>query len=346
MRTALIIGGRGQSGRAIGERLAAEGWDVTSTTAGPLPEPATTAGVRWVGLARDEVADLTAVVRSDIDLVVDVTAYTPAHAEQLIALGNRVSAAIVMSTLSVYSDEGGRSLDEATDEATFPTWPVPIPEDWATLPPGDGSYSTRKVAVERALRERAPWPVTIVRPGAIHGRHSHHLREWYFIKRVLDGRRQVVLPFEGTSVFQPTATANLAELVTLAADRPGNRTLNCGDLDPPSVAEISAIVDDLMHWSTERVLVTGPEPAPTVGNHPWAVPRPVVADMRRARAELGYRQATSYAEAITDTLAWALEVSTGRDWRQVFPTLAGYPTELFDYQAEDAYLAGTTAPRG
>jgi len=344
VRTALIIGGRGQSGRAIGDRLVEDGWTVTCTTAGPLPEPATTAGVRWIGLARDEVGDLTAVIPSDFDLVVDVTAFTPAHAEQLLALGDRVGAAIVLSTLSVYSDADGRSLDEATDEATFPAWPEPIPEDWATLPPGDDTYSSRKVAVERILRERAQWPVTIVRPGAIHGRHSHHLREWYFIKRVLDGRRQVILPFGGTSVFQPTATANLARLVALAADQPGHRTLNCGDLDPPSVAEISAIVDDLMHWSTERVLVPGPEPAPTVGNHPWAVPRPVVADMTRARAELGYRQATSYTEAITDTLAWALDITEGLDWRRVFPTLAGYPTELFDYVAEDDYLAGTEAP--
>ena len=81
-----------------------------------------------------------------------------------------------MSTLSVYSDQEGRSLEEAKDEASFPEWPVPLPEDWPTVPPGDDGYSARKAAVEQALRERAPWPVTIVRPGAIHGPYSHHLR--------------------------------------------------------------------------------------------------------------------------------------------------------------------------
>jgi nucleoside-diphosphate-sugar epimerase len=158
---------------------------------------------------------------------------------------------------------------------------------------------------------------------------------------VLDGRRQVILPFAGASVFQTTATVNLAELVTLAAGRPGHRTLNCGDLDAPSAAQISAIIDGLMDWSTERVLVAGPAPTPNVGDHPWCVPRPVVADMRRAEAELGYREAASYAGSLARTLAWAVKACSGHDWREVLPTLAGYPGELFDYGAEDAYLAGS-----
>jgi nucleoside-diphosphate-sugar epimerase len=106
------------------------------------------------------------------------------------------------------------------------------------------------------------------------------------------------------------------------------------------VAEISETIDELMHWSTDRVLVAGPEPAPTVGDHPWCVPRPVVADMTRAQTELGYRQAVTYAEAVEDALAWAVAAARARDWREVFPTLAGYRADLFDYAAEDAYLAG------
>jgi hypothetical protein len=89
---------------------------------------------------------------------------------------------------------------------------------------------------------------------------------------------------------------------------------------------------------TERILVEGPEPAPTVGNHPWAVPRPVIADMSAAGSELAYVQPLSYAEAMADTLPWAIEAVGDRDWREVFPTLARYP-ELFDYAAEDAWLA-------
>ena len=339
MSRALVIGGRGQSGSAICERLLADGWDVTATTTGPVPDPASSA-LRWITVNRDEVEDLGAVLPGDTDLVVDVLAFTARHAEQLVSMGHRVGSVIALSTLSVYTDAEHRSLEGAEDEASFPAWPVPIPEDWPTLAPGADGYSARKAAVEEVLRERAPCPVTIVRPGALHGRHSHHLREWYFIKRALDRRRQVILPFDGESIFQPTAARNLAELVALAAGAPGDRTLNCGDLDPPTVSSISSTIDDLMGWTTERVLVSGPEPEPTVGNHPWSVPRPVVADMTRARDDLGYRQAVTYEEALYETLEWALSACAGRDWREVFPRLAAYPTDLFDYAAEDAFLAG------
>ena len=343
MPQAVIIGGRGQCGHAIGQRLVAAGWTVTATTTGPCPDPADFPGIAWVTADRDH-DDLARAVPDGTDVVVDTLAFTSPQAERLIALGSRIGSAIVLSTASVYTDERGRSLDESTDEDSFPAWPVPIPEDCPTLPPGDATYSTRKAAIEDILRHQAPWPVTILRPGAIYGPHSRHLREWYFIKRVLDRRRRVILPFNGESVFQPTATVNLAELVALAADRPASRTLNCGDLQPPSVARISAIVDDLMNWSTERYLVPGAEPAPTVGNHPWSVPRPVIADMTRAQAELGYQERSSYAEALAETLAWVLSASSGRDWRELLPGLAAYPGDLFDYEAEDAYLARAGSP--
>jgi nucleoside-diphosphate-sugar epimerase len=335
---ALIVGGRGQSGLAIGRRLVEAGWTVTATSSGAIPGEAGAPGVRWVSLDRDEAGGLESVVGGDTDVVVDVTAYQHRHAAQLLSLGDRIGSAVVLSTLSVYTDAEGRTLD-AADESGFPSWPVPVPEDWPTVPPAETGYSAGKAAVEQALRRAAPWPVTIVRPGAIYGRHSRHLREWYFIKRALDRRRQVVLPFAGESVFQPTAAVNLAELVSLAAARPGARTVNCGDLDPPTVAEISAIVDDLMGWTTEKVLVEGPPPEPNVGDHPWAVPRPVVADMSRARSELGYDERSGYRDALADVLPWAVEAASAGEWRQVFPTLAGYPVDLFDYAAEDRYLS-------
>jgi nucleoside-diphosphate-sugar epimerase len=337
MGTALIVGGRGQSGLAIGRRLVDEGWSVTGTSSGAFPDPGVVPGVRWAALRRDEPGELESVAGAGFDVVVDVTAFQPDHAAQLLTLGDRIGSAVVLSTLSVYTDPQGRTL-AGTGEAGFPEWPVPIPEDWATVPASDLDYSSRKAGIEQLLRNEAPWPVTIVRPGAIYGRHSRHLREWYFIKRVIDGRRRVVLPFRGESVFQPTAAVNLAELVSLAAARPGRRTLNCGDIDPPAVTEISTIVDDLMGWQTERVLVAGPAPEPSVGDHPWAVPRPVVADMSRAEEELGYRERSSYRDALAEVLPWAVDAASGRDWQDVFPTLAGYPVNLFDYEGEDAYL--------
>jgi nucleoside-diphosphate-sugar epimerase len=338
MPKAFVIGGRGQSGIAIGQRLVAGGWTVTATANGRQPDAGVAPGVTWARFDRS-ADDLAPLVEEGTDVVVDVISFKLDHARQLAGLGDRVGGAVVLSTLSVYSDAGGRSLDTAEDDATFPDWPVPVPESQPTLPPGDERYSEQKAAVEQFLRDEAPWPVAILRPGAIHGRYSRHLREWYFIKRALDGRRTAVLPYEGASAFQPTATVNLAELAALAAERGSGGTYNCGDLDPPSPAEISGIIDDLMGVRTERALVPGAITEENVGNHPWAVPRPVVSDMSAAQEELGYRQVASYAEAVTETVRWAVEAVEGRDWHEVFPRLAGYPGDLFDYAAEDAYLA-------
>jgi hypothetical protein len=112
---------------------------------------------------------------------------------------------------------------------------------------------------------------------------------------------------------------------------------NCADLAPKSVAEISATIDGLTGWETQRILVDGPPPAPTVGDHPWAVPRPVVAGMAVALDEVGYEQPATYSEAVVESVTWALESCAGRVWREVFTTLTNHP-DLFDYAAEEAFL--------
>ncbi|MCU1378155.1 MAG: sle [Acidimicrobiales bacterium] len=314
---ALVVGGRGQSGRAITAALAADGWEVTATSS------VETDG--FVGVDRTLAGSLGAAVGDGVDLLVDVVAYRPADATQLVALGDRIGAAVVLSTLSVYFD----GLDD---------WPDPLVETQPTIAPGDSGYSDRKVAIERALLDEAPFPVTVVRPGAIVGVGTRHLREWWFLKRALDRRPRLVLAEGGTSVFQPTLAVNLGELVRVAAASPGNRVVNCGELDPPTVAEIGRLVAP----DVEQVLVAGEPPAPSVGDHPWLVPRPVRCDMTAALA-LGYRPVADYASGLEEVLEWARSVTVGRDWREVFPRLAQYPMALFDYEAEDRWLATMTS---
>ena len=325
MRSALIIGGRGQCGRAIAERLIVDGWDVTATSSQPVADGPPE--VKWTSQSHAQIA-------GEFDVVVDCLAYTREDAEELLAFGERIGSAVVISTVAVYTDQHGRSMEDPE----LPRWPIPVPVGQPVLAPGEG-YARGKAAVEATLRERASWPVTILRPAAIHGRRSRHLREWYFIKRVLDRRSQVILPYEGRYVLQPAAVLNLAELVALAAAKPGGRVLNCGDLDPPTPAQISEIIDGVLGWQTDRVLIKGPPPSPTVGAHPWCGPRDVILDMTTAEQELGYRQPLTYAEAISDTVEWAVSAVGQGDWRQIFSFLAKYPADLFDYEAEDAYLA-------
>jgi nucleoside-diphosphate-sugar epimerase len=287
---------------------------------------------------RTREGELEAALGDGADVLIDVIAYTPDDAEQLLSLGDRVGSFIAISSASVYRDTEGRTLDEAADDESFPQFSVPISEDNPTVEPGPETYSTLKVAMERTLREGASAPVTIVRPCAIHGPGSQHAREWYFLRRALDSRPVIVHAFQGASIFHTTSVANLAELVFRAAERPGTRTLNCGDPDPPNVLRIARAVRRAAGHTAVEVLVADGPPAPNVGESPWTGPWPVVLDMTYAAAELAYSPVTTYADSVGETCRWLKEATDGRDWREVLPDLARYPGDLFDYEAEDTFL--------
>lgn len=45
-----------------------------------------------------------------------------------------------------------------------------------------------------------------------------------------------------------------------------------------------------------------------------------------------------YAEQVVPAIDWLLAVAP-LDWPEAFPTLASYPFDLFDYEAEDRVFA-------
>ncbi|MFD5573500.1 NAD-dependent epimerase/dehydratase family protein [Streptomyces cadmiisoli] len=339
MKRAVVIGATGQIGRPAVRALARDGWAVTAASRGGDRDPSWPDDVRSVRLDREDDAALTAVIGEDCDLVVDMVAFGAGHARQLTSLAGRVGSAVVVSSVSVYEDDRGRSFDTQAEPGGFPVYPVPIPETQRTVQPGETSYSTRKAALEHELLTVGDrLPATLLRAGAVHGPHCRTPRELYFVKRNLDGRRRRVLAQGGASRFHPVSVHTLAELIRLAAARPASRVLNACDGEAPTVAEIAAAIDGVMGVRTETVLVDGPPPAPTVGDTPWTVPVPVVCDMSAAERELGHRPVVRYAETLPETVEWIERRLAGRDWREAYPKMFQTYGDLFDYAAEDAWL--------
>ncbi|MFD3376906.1 MULTISPECIES: NAD-dependent epimerase/dehydratase family protein [unclassified Streptomyces] len=339
MGRAVVIGATGQIGRVAVGALATDGWEVTAVSRGGGRDESWPDGVRTARADRADDSALAAAVGDGCDVLVDMVAYGPEHARQLTSLAGRVGSAVVVSSLSVYEDDKGRNFDTQEQPDGFPEYPVPVPEGQRTIAPGETSYSTRKAGLERELLAAADQlPTTLLRAGAIHGPHCRTPRELYFVKRNLDGRRRRVLAYGGESRFHPASVHNIAELVRLAARRPGARALNAVDPDAPTVAEIAVAIDAVMGVETESVLVDGPAPAETVGDTPWSVPHPVVCDMTAAERELGYRAVARYAETLPDTVAWIERQLAGRDWREAYPKMFQSYGDLFDYAAEDAWL--------
>ncbi|WP_172638857.1 NAD-dependent epimerase/dehydratase family protein [Streptomyces tailanensis] len=337
----MVIGATGQIGRVAVGALARDGWKVTAVSrGGDRDEGWPDEGVRIASADRADDAALSAAIGDGCDVLVDMVAYGPEHARQLTGLADRIGSAVVVSSVSVYEDDKGRNFDTQAEPDGFPEYPVPLPESQRTVRPGEASYSTRKAGLERellAVGDRLP--TTLLRAGAIHGPHCRTPRELYFVKRNLDGRRRRVIAYGGESRFHPASVHNIAELIRLAAARPGTRALNAVDPDAPKVTEIAAAIDAVMGVETENVLVDGPPPGPTVGDTPWSVPVPVVCDMSAAERELGYRPVVRYAKTLPDTVTWIEgQLAGGRDWREAYPKMFQAYGDLFDYAAEDAWL--------
>lgn len=339
-----MIGATGQIGRAAVRALAEDGWEVRAASRGGGGDEAWPEGVRSVRVDRGDSEALTAALGDGCDVLLDCVAYDAGHAQQLLGLADRIGSAVVISSAAVYEDERGRSFDTQDQPDGFPEYPVPVPETYRTVAPSDLSYGTKKVALERELLAAGDrLPTTLLRAGAIHGPYSPTLRELWFIKRVLDKRPVRVLAWGGESRFSPASSSNIAELVRLAARKPGSRVLNAVDPRTPTVAEIGAAIDAAMEYSCETILVDGPPPVDHVGESGWSVPRPLVFGMAAAERELDYRAVTTYEDSLPATIAWTVHALRERDWREVFPVLAERAKtqgDPFDYAAEDRWLAG------
>ncbi|MFI1725507.1 NAD-dependent epimerase/dehydratase family protein [Streptomyces sp. NPDC020489] len=335
----MVIGATGQIGRVAVGALAQDGWEVTAVSRGGGRDERWPGDVRAVRADREDDTALAIAVGDGCEVLVDMVAYGSAHARQLTGLADRVGSAVVISSVSVYEDDKGRNFDTQDEPGGFPEYPVGITEDQRTVQPSERSYSTRKVALERELLAAGErLPTTLLRAGAIHGPHCRTPRELWFVKRNLDGRARRVLSYGGRSRFHPASVHNIAELVRLAAARPGTRVLNAVDPDAPTVAEIARAVDAVMGVEREDVLVEGPPPALGVGDTPWSVPVPIVCDMGAAERELGYRPVVRYAETLPATVDWIERNLAGRDWREAYPKMATSYGDLFDYSAEDAWF--------
>ena len=338
MSQAFILGGTGQIGLAIAERLLTEGWQVTLGGRGNQAVPPRVAemGAKYQRVDRSDLGELASAIEAGCDLLVDTVAFDDFHANQLLAVQQNVGQIIAISSASVYCDEQRRTLDEARLNG-FPELPHRITEEQSTVDPGPSTYSTRKVAMERTLLDGATRPVAVLRPCAIYGPFSAHPREWWFVKRLLDGREKIPLAYFGQSRFQTSATVNIAALVSSLVVCKAHGVFNVGDPDSPTVFQIGEAI--IAACAINAVLVpidTEPFP-PSIGATPWSVPKTFTIDDSKAR-QAGYHPVGPYADTVTDACRWLL-LQDREDWRGHFPQLAVYPYNLFDYEAEDRFFA-------
>jgi nucleoside-diphosphate-sugar epimerase len=331
--TGAVIGVSGQIGTAVARRMLHDGWNVRGLHNTPAPLPDDLAAVQVTIGDRNDDKVLAGVLAGGVDGVVDTIAYTSEHAHQLLGFAGKIAAVAVVSSIAVYADEQGHSIGQGS-----PRWHEPIHESQPLVPATDSTYGGGKVLVENTLLEANRFPVTSLRPAAVCGPGSRHLREWWAIKRVLDDRAVVPLKYRGLSKFHPSSTANIAALAVHCLQLPGSRILNAADPDCPTVHEIVNLVADAMDHTWQVILLPDEHSSGPVGETPWTDQTPIVLDTSASLA-VGYQPADSYATAMPSLVEAARTETAGRDWREVYPDFASYAAAMFDYAAEDDVIA-------
>lgn len=147
------------------------------------------------------------------------------------------------------------------------------------------------------------------------------------------------MAYDGQSLFHTSAAANIAALVLVALEKPDMRILNVADPTALTVAEIGGAIAGELGYGGHLLPVKANSEG--IGHTPWSVPAPFVLDTRAAHT-LGYAPATTYQRAIGTMCDWLRSRAT-EPWRELFPILASYPRDLFDYAAEDRFLSSALA---
>lgn len=340
MPSAFVFGGSGQFGIAVASHLAELGWDVTAACHNGRRIPCDLASRGVIEVDASGVSRLAIVKGTNklFDAIIDPTAYNDNDARELLDVQPRTGALVSISSASVYVDHQGRSLNDA-GILGFPDFSTPIAESNPTVTPGEGSYAARKVAMEQVLLD-ARVPTAILRPCAAYGLYARHLREWWFIKRALDARPAIPLASNGENIFHTSSTTGVAELTAALLRDSRSGLFNVGDSDPPSVREIAAAIESALQlpvpvagFAGDAVGVNAGSAG--VGDSPWTAPRSFILDTRKAES-LGCVGKT-YRDQVSTVCTWAREQAKSQS--DPFPLSVIYGMNMFDYDAEDRYLA-------
>jgi nucleoside-diphosphate-sugar epimerase len=311
----LVLGGTRFLGPPVVRTALAAGWQVTLFNRGKS-NPELFKDLEQIAGDRD-AGTLEGLKGRKWDAVVDTSAYVPAHVLQSCELlRDNVGHYVLVSTVSVYPDQSGETIDETTATS------VPKPE-WlaqaSTIREGQAHYGPMKADCERTADKAMPGRVTIVRPGLIVGPEDSTDRFTYWPVRCARGG-EVLAPGEPDGEVQFVDVRDVgAFCFAVAAARPAGAFNVVGFKGRLSMAEllhgckVTLNTECSFTWVGEEVLLANKVRAYT--EMPLWLPkgrRGHFANQKAVAAGLKFRPV---AETIRDTEAWHRTRPADYEWR-------------------------------
>jgi nucleoside-diphosphate-sugar epimerase len=339
----LLIGGSGFIGPATAAALQSSGHHVTVFHRGKTRTPE---GAEEILGDRQLLQDYQLEFRRQkFDVVVDFVLSSGRQAQQLMDTFRGIAGRVVaLSSMDVYrawgvfygSESGELQEMPVNEDAALRTNPQTYPPEVlkkvrVMLPWLDEHYD--KVSVERQVLSDHAFPGTVLRLPMIYGPGDYGHRFHAVLKRIDDGRRQIIFAADVATWRTPRGYVDdVGAAVALAAVSPesAGRIYNVCEAESFSELDWARKIASAAGWTGEFVVL----PQDRTPKHllmPGNTAQHLVVSSERIRKELGYQEAVSREEAIRRTIAWERANPPAQ------------PMAQFDYVAEDEALSRSKA---
>ncbi|MEW6033315.1 MAG: NAD-dependent epimerase/dehydratase family protein [Chloroflexota bacterium] len=226
--------------------------------------------------------------------------------------------------------------------------PYSIPEDAPLVTdPAMDSFACLMVQAEQAVMEghkEGHYNATVLRFPMVYGGRQLIPGEWSILRRILDGRKHIIIPDGGLVMESRGYAENLAHAVLLCVEQPtrsAGQIYNIADEQAHSVRQWVQLISRAMGHDWELVSMPAILARPAVPYAMFARPGITesgalnhrVMDLTKVKRELGYRDIVPAAEALRRTVQWYLENQPERGGE-----IEQRLRDPFDYEAEDRLI--------
>ena len=334
----LLIGGVGLIGSFTIRHLQQAGHSVSVFHRGNTLVPE---GVPQILGDRNRLDDFREqIAREKFDVVIDFVVSSVRQARQLMATLHGITGhMVVLSSMDVYRawgvfyslEPGGLQpmpLDEDSSLRTSAPYPPEMVKKVQQMVTWlDDEYD--KIPAERVVLSDAGLPGCVLRLPMIYGPGDYAHRFHPVLKRIDDGRRQIIFADDVALWRTPRGyVEDVAAALVLVATSPqsAGRVYNVCEADSFGELEWARKIATVTGWTGEFVVL----PHDRTPKHlllPGNSAQHLVVSSERIRKELGYRELLPREEAFRRTI----------EWERANPP--SEPTAQFNYEAEDEALS-------